>query len=740
MRRIVFIFLFPFFASANKDSLLLVLKSNLHDTLKANAMSRLITAYENAGNDSATLFAGKLYDLSFRTKNLKGLGEYYNYTGRKYYYVQSFDSALVNFKRSLSWYEKAGFIKGIVSASTNMAAVYLERGDNKKCLQFYKDLARTCLEKNAENQLGTIYSNIAVCFDKTGVYDSCVYYHDLSVRIYQKFDRPDLIPGEYINLAIVNSNMKQDKKAMEFVDRIFLEKLPFKKNQYSRIWCLKASFFRNMRILDSASVYAKKAIESAGELKDQLALIGAYSIYAQILADLKNYEESERICRLQLEVAQSIGAVSSFDRAYHDLAQILLLRGKYKESIEYFRKALTIEIETDNRSNTFQTLKGLSQAQIKNGQTDSAFMFLDSALRFSLHSNETQRVKDMNEIETRYETDKKDLQIEKANTEIEMQAETNKQKSRVIWIGAGALAFTLFFGMIAFRNYRKSQKANETIVAQNASLEQQKKEVEFQKQLVEEKQHEIIASINYAQRIQSAVLTGEDVWKRISKEYFILFQPKDIVSGDFYWAHVLQNGRAVFAVADCTGHGVPGGFMSMLGNSFLNEIVVENKIFSAAKILNKLREKVIKALEQKGQTQQQDGMDIALCVWNKMDNTLEFAGANNNLYISRKGELKEIKGSKMPIGTYVNEKNEFESQTIQLEKEDTIYLTTDGFVDQFGGPKGKKYKYSQLEAVLQSLQGTLLEQQAEILKLDFENWKGNSEQTDDVCVIGIKVG
>jgi tetratricopeptide (TPR) repeat protein len=203
MRGIFFIFLFPFFASANKDSLLLVLKSNLHDTLKANAMSRLITAYENSGNDSATLFAGQLYDLSFRTKNLKGLGDYYNYTGRKYYYVQSFDSALVNFKRSLSWYEKAGSIKGIVSASTNMAAVYLERGDNKKCLQFYKDLARSCLEKNAENQLGTIYSNIAVCFDKTGVYDSCVYYHDLSVRNYQKFDRPDLIPGEYINLAIV---------------------------------------------------------------------------------------------------------------------------------------------------------------------------------------------------------------------------------------------------------------------------------------------------------------------------------------------------------------------------------------------------------------------------------------------------------------------------------------------------------------------------------------------------------
>jgi ligand-binding sensor domain-containing protein/serine phosphatase RsbU (regulator of sigma subunit) len=265
------------------------------------------------------------------------------------------------------------------------------------------------------------------------------------------------------------------------------------------------------------------------------------------------------------------------------------------------------------------------------------------------------------------------------------------------------------------------------------------KEVTQQKHIIEEKQQEIISSINYAQRIQNAVLTGSDVWSKISKDYFIVFKPRDIVSGDFYWAHLLPNGRAVFTVADCTGHGVPGGFMSMLGNSFLNEIVVENKIFKADEILNRLRDKVINALEQKGHQQQKDGMDMALCVWNKMDNTLEFAGANNGIYLLRNNELLEYKGNKMPIGLYLDETPPFKSQTIKLEKNDLIYMSSDGFPDQFGGPKGKKFKYKQLEEILVEINDLQMKEQSKILSDRIEAWKSGFEQTDDICLLGIKI-
>jgi serine phosphatase RsbU (regulator of sigma subunit) len=177
----------------------------------------------------------------------------------------------------------------------------------------------------------------------------------------------------------------------------------------------------------------------------------------------------------------------------------------------------------------------------------------------------------------------------------------------------------------------------------------------------------------------------------------------------------------------------------MLGNSFLNELVVENKLFKADEILNRLRDKVIAALFQQGQTEQKDGMDMALCVWNKMDNTLEFAGANNTLYLVRDKQLTEYKGDKMPIGTYLEENKKFTPQKISLVTGDMIYLSTDGFADQFGGEKGKKFKYKQLEEMLVLASDKPSQEQRDMLLRAFIDWKIDYEQTDDVSLIGIKV-
>ena len=190
--------------------------------------------------------------------------------------------------------------------------------------------------------------------------------------------------------------------------------------------------------------------------------------------------------------------------------------------------------------------------------------------------------------------------------------------------------------------------------------------------------------------------------------------------------------------------GVPGGFMSMLGNSFLNEIVVENKIFKADQILNKLRSKIIHALEQKGGTQQKDGMDMSLCVWNKLDNTLEFAGANNPLWLVRKNEnavteLVEVKADKMPIGLYLETETPFSSVTIQLQAGDIIYLCTDGYADQFGGPKGKKLKYKPLIESLIKNSALPMSEQKMILDTTFNDWMHKHDQVDDVSLIGVKV-
>jgi serine phosphatase RsbU (regulator of sigma subunit) len=440
-----------------------------------------------------------------------------------------------------------------------------------------------------------------------------------------------------------------------------------------------------------------------------------------------------------LVIAKQMNNIVTTESALKFLALTYLEMKNVKQANAYIEDALAMVEKTDSYVDRLYIYSAYSQIKFESKEIEKGAEYLQKYYEIKDSLRNTEILKSTQELETKYETEKKELLLKHANSELNLQEEKNKQKTIIIWLGAAAFIGTLFFLIIAFVNYKKAKKANLIINNQNQVLELQKKEVENQKHIIEEKQSEIISSINYAQRIQRAVLTGEDVWNKISKEHFIVFQPRDIVSGDFYWAHVLSNGRAIFTLADCTGHGVPGGFMSMLGNSFLNELVVENKLFKADEILNRLRDKVIAALFQQGQTEQKDGMDMALCVWNKMDNTIEFAGANNALYLVRDKQITEYKGDKMPIGSYLEENKKFKAQKISLLAGDMIYLSTDGFADQFGGEKGKKFKYKQLEELLLDVSDIPVQQQKNKLQNTFIDWKRNYEQTDDVSLIGIKV-
>ena len=223
-------------------------------------------------------------------------------------------------------------------------------------------------------------------------------------------------------------------------------------------------------------------------------------------------------------------------------------------------------------------------------------------------------------------------------------------------------------------------------------------------------------------------------------QHFVLLLPRDIVSGDFYWIGSKLNFVFV-AVADCTGHGVPGGFMSMLGTALLNEIINEKEIYEPADILDLLKFKIIMALRQSENVNEaKDGMDIALCRIDKRTNELTFAGANNSIHLLRKDRLIELKGDKQPIGiSHFNTTQQFIQQSVSLQKGDIIYLFTDGYPDQFGGPLGKKFKYKQLEELLLSIHQREMNEQLEILEEVHRDWKGDLDQVDDICILGIKI-
>ena len=262
---------------------------------------------------------------------------------------------------------------------------------------------------------------------------------------------------------------------------------------------------------------------------------------------------------------------------------------------------------------------------------------------------------------------------------------------------------------------------------------------------LEEKNQEIMDSITYAKRIQSAILPPPKLVKQYLENSFILYKPKDIVAGDFYWMELAGN-QVLFAAADCTGHGVPGAMVSVICNNGLNRSVREHGITEPGKILDKTREIVLQEFE-KSEEEVKDGMDIALVALTREKKkeerektVLKYAGAHNPLWVIRKDgtEVEEIKANKQPIGKFDDPKP-FITHEVQLNPGDAFYVFSDGFADQFGGEKGKKFKAANFKKLLLSIQSESMDRQKELIDEAFEKWRGNLEQLDDVCVIGVRI-
>lgn len=331
-------------------------------------------------------------------------------------------------------------------------------------------------------------------------------------------------------------------------------------------------------------------------------------------------------------------------------------------------------------------------------------------------------------------------ELELKNSKIEQ----DKLQRNALYLG---LLLVLVFAFIQFRSVKRKKEDNKIILQQKLEVEEQHKEIKD--------------SINYAQRIQSALLASKSEWDKISHDYFVFFKPRDVVSGDFFWAHHDEElNVSVWATADCTGHGVPGAFMSVLGIGFLNEIVIEGKQLQPDKILNELRKKIINALiKNEGDVEQKDGMDISICVLDRNTNKLQFAGANNSILIlkhlnnlseehinDRKTLLNdmggkaiiELKADKQPVGMHA-ELKPFNTSTIDVHEGDVVISFTDGYPDQFGGEKGKKLKYKPFKELFLDNQFENLTHMKSHLEFSFNNWKGELEQIDDVCVVAVKV-
>ena len=355
-----------------------------------------------------------------------------------------------------------------------------------------------------------------------------------------------------------------------------------------------------------------------------------------------------------------------------------------------------------------------------------------------------ENVKSISELQNKYESEKKEKDILLLMKENEKKDELNRveKKNKLVVIISSVFIVLLMavFARIVWKRYKIT-------IRQKNIIEKQKQQTEYQKVLIEEKQKEVMDSITYAKRLQDAILPSSAHWKKCIPNGFDLYKPKDIVAGDFYWLELSkeinkngeENELLLLAAADCKGHGVPVAMVSVVCSNALNRAVKEFKLKDPALILNKVRELVIETFER-SESEVKDGMDISLCVINKKEKLLKRSGANNPLWIIKHNlsELVEYTPDKMPIGKYAEEKS-FTTHEISLEFGDKLYLFTDGFADQFGGPKGKKFKYKQVHDLILSINSLDFVSQKTELNKSIGAWRGELEQLDDICVIGVGI-
>lgn len=626
---------------------------------KASAWNALASAYDELSDFKQ---AEKYFKLSLhyfnRTKNIKRQASTLNNLGTIYFNQSNYKLALDCFYKALKIKEQLKDITGIANCYTNMANVYYELLEFTKSVELLEKAIQLYRKSGDREGLAGALSNVGGIYAQLEKYKKAIAAQKEALSIYKVFKLPEGLSSCYSNVAY---------------------------------------YFKCTNQYDSAEFYYQKCIDISIEIGDKITHAGTLVNISDLFFRKKQFKKSlEKLLEAETLYKQ-VNTAEGFQNLYRYLSNTCYELGKYKEAMDYSRKAYRIK--------------------------DSLFNIENSKV--------------LSDLKTNYEVSKKEAELkavanaEKENLELKASKERQKQQLIIYAVGAGLLV-SMIFSFFIFKGLQRNKRAGKIIALQ-------KKQVEDKNHLIEEKQKEINDSINYAQRIQNSFLTSENEFRKNLSEFFILFQPKDVVSGDFYWGH-MEDKRTFICVADSTGHGIPGAFMSLLNISLLNEATLSRGFKTSHEILNFVRRILIIGLraDESGQGGN-DGMDCAFMIIDHESLMLEYCGANNPVWISRSGEMIELQPQKMPVGRSPLQHIDFTPQYFQLQKGDMVFAFSDGFADQFGGPKAKKFKYANLQKLF--LENSQLSCADIKHKLDqtFTQWKGNLEQVDDVCVMGIKI-
>lgn len=725
---------------------------------------------------------------------MNGLANTYGSIGNVLWRQGIYERAIEYYFKSYKMYEELGNKVGISNCLMNIGNIHLSKGSFDKADELFHNALAFYIELNNKEGISNCYNNIGIVYWKKGSLSDALEYYLKALNTYEEIGNKRGMANGYLNVGNILKDQEDYDNAIKYFQQSqkLFEEIGDKNgvskcyNNIGNVYNIKALKSSNPKERISSCNIAIEYFLEAKKIKeeqgDKKGMSISYANIGNLYLAIGSYDEAISYFQKSLKIELELGDKSGVSIICNGLAKVNIeladtaalsenQRLNYlKKAIEYGNKSFNLALEIKSIPIENDASFILMRAYRKLGNLSKALEFADifKATRDSLYKEEKNIA--ITKMQTKYETEKKQQEIENQQLLIEKQElliekqeiDNKRQKYLRNFLIASFLILSLF-ALYVLRGYKQKKRINAIVTEKNVMLENANAEISAQRDLVisqkdkiEEVNRNITDSIRYARSIQAAILPSESVLKQISIDSFILMKPCELVSGDFFWATTV-NDYHIFCASDCTGHGVPGAFMSILGISALNEIVVKQRIVKPSQILGYLRDNVIEALSHNDPEQlHKDGMDMALCSLNIKTRELQFAGAglplwlvvdeHSNIIENESNALKkngltihEIKGDIMPVGASPLMKP-FANNTLHLAESNVIiYLATDGFSDQFGGPHGKKYKATNLKNLLLDICRLPLQQQQILLETALDEWQGSRKQVDDVTILGIKV-
>jgi serine phosphatase RsbU (regulator of sigma subunit)/Flp pilus assembly protein TadD len=616
-------------------------------------------------------------------------------------------------------------------ALKNVALAISKKGEEAVAIKIFTEAVSVAKEAKDKLVQGDIYRGMGNAYYHLSQYDNALAQYFISLNLFKEI-KDDIKTAQVLNnIGNVYYFTKRTKEAEAFYSQALVKYHELKNDeglakQYGNlglIYIIKSDTAK-------AVLYSRKSLEYNLKVGSPSGIATSYVNLAYAYKITEHYKEAFNYANKSLEIRTKIGDKKGIATSTTMLGYIYYSMSNFPKAVEYLEKGRALSEALGMRSQEYEDMDYLARSYLVLGKYKKAQALFKKKAELEDAFPNDKFTQKMAELETEFQTKQKDNEIKLLTQEAEIQNLSLKRRSTYLWAAAGFIILLWVILGISYNAYRNKQKTN-------LLLEKKNNEITRQKQ-------EITDSINYAQTIQRAILPPEKLLQKYLPDSFVIFKPKDIVSGDFYWTEKVKE-RVYFAAVDCTGHGVPGAFMSIIGHNGLNRAVKDFKLTHPAEILDKLVELVTEALHAENQGEIKDGMDVALCCLHIPSPSergqgvrLEYAGAYNPVYLIRNKEVIEFKADRQPIGAF-EKRQPFTNHEIQLQTDDCIYVFSDGVVDQFGGEKGKKLSSKRMKEMLLSVVNLPMEQQYTELHNRFTAWQGKEEQTDDVTLIGVRV-